>query len=65
MRVISIDENGITVHLTRDDAQVVSNALNEVCNALEVREFSIRMGADLNEVRALLKQFVETQKTPP
>lgn len=63
MRVINVDETGSTIHLSRDDARLVSNALNEVCNALEVREFSTRMGADLAEVRALLKQFVEMNRT--
>ena len=63
MRVISVDETGGTVHLSKDDARLVSNALNKVCNALDVREFATRMGADLGDARVILNQFLELDRT--
>jgi hypothetical protein len=57
MRVVSGSHTEITVALTRDELRILSNALNEVCNALDVEEFATRMGAELYEVEALREQF--------
>jgi hypothetical protein len=40
--------------VSRDELILLNNALNEVCNGLEVPEFSTRIGAPLAEVEALL-----------
>jgi hypothetical protein len=45
-----------TVRLSRHELIMLNNALNEVCNGLDLDEFSIRMGAEIEEVEALLKE---------
>jgi hypothetical protein len=45
-----------TVRLSRHELVILNNALNEVCNGLDLDEFSIRMGAEIEEVEALLKE---------
>ena len=44
------------VRLNRQELVILNNALNEVCNGLDLDEFSIRMGAEIEEVEALLKE---------
>lgn len=46
-----------TVTLTMDEIDLINNALNEVCNALDVEEFSTRMGFTVGEVEDLLRQI--------
>lgn len=42
--------------LDEDELVLIANALNEVCNGVEIEdfEFSTRLGADRDEARALL-----------
>jgi hypothetical protein len=51
------------VKLNIDELIILNNALNEVCHALDIREFSTRMGAQLEEVEELLDQIGETIDT--
>jgi hypothetical protein len=44
------------VRLNHQELVMLNNALNEVCNGLDLDEFSIRMGAEIEEVEALLKE---------
>ena len=44
----------MTLQLSVDELLTIHNALNEVCNGIEVPEFHARMGTDLEEVRLLL-----------
>lgn len=56
MRVLQSGSDRATVELTMDDLLTFNNALNEVCNALDLAEFATRMGVELSEARALLRQ---------
>ena len=58
MRTLNASSGETTIVVNRDELRLISNALNEVCNALDVQEFSTRLGADLEAARALLKEFV-------
>jgi hypothetical protein len=50
----------ITVELTKDELGIVNNALNEVCNGIQLdREFDTRMGCTVEEARALLAKIHE------
>jgi hypothetical protein len=53
-----VDGQARTVSLvfTEEELAVVANALNEVCNGVEIEdfEFSTRLGADREEARELL-----------
>jgi hypothetical protein len=52
-------ENGcMLVELTRDELGIINNALNEVCNGIDLeREFDTRMGCTLEQARAVLAQI--------
>lgn len=45
------------ISLTNDELSILSNALNEVCHGLDIREFSTRMGAEKGEVLKLLNRL--------
>jgi len=57
MQVITSDKTVATVALSLHELLALSNALNEVCNALELPEFSSRMGIGRDEAMTLLHQF--------
>ena len=59
MNVIALQRNTATVEFTRDELLAINNALNEVCNALDVREFDTRMGCNREFVKSLLKEVGE------
>jgi hypothetical protein len=46
----------VKIELTPDEFLVINNALNEVCNGLEVPEFSTRIGVDRAEALKLLRE---------
>ena len=55
MRLIKVDRGGAEVELTESELGIFNNALNEVCNGIDVPEFATRIGAEVAEVRLLLK----------
>ena len=57
MRTLSCNENDATLVVSYDEVEILNNAINEVCNGLDVPEFSTRMGADLTEVQRLLREL--------
>jgi hypothetical protein len=57
MTSLDRDQQKATVVLSSDEVGILNNALNEVCNALDIAEFSTRMGAELGEVQQLLHQL--------
>lgn len=60
MKMIETSRDGTaTLQLSRAELETLSNALNEVCNGLDLHEFSIRLGADKPEVLKLLHRFSE------
>jgi hypothetical protein len=43
------------VELTRDELDIINNALNEVCNGIDLEgEFETRMGCTVEQARAVL-----------
>jgi len=53
---ISLEQANIVISL--DEVRVLTQALNEVCNGIDLFEFEIRMGADKGYVSRLLEDFV-------
>jgi hypothetical protein len=48
----------MTVDLTKDELQIINNALNEVCNGIGLEgEFDTRMGCSVEEARAVLARI--------
>jgi hypothetical protein len=56
MELKKVDHSGVSVLLRPDDLLAICNALNEVCNALEVPEFSSRIGVGREEALTLLRE---------
>ncbi len=43
------------IELTNDELQIINNALNEVCNGIDLEgEFDTRIGCTVDEARAVL-----------
>ena len=57
MNILTIENKVVTIQLSVHELNVLNNALNEVCNGLEIPEFSTRMGAEIEEVLTLLNQI--------
>lgn len=51
--------NSADVRLSKHELSLINNALNEVCNGVEIEdtEFTIRLGAEREEMRNLLKNI--------
>ena len=49
MELKKVDASGAWVVLSPDDLLTVCNALNEVCNGIDVPEFAMRMGVTREE----------------
>ena len=46
------------VELTKDELGIINNALNEVCNGIDLEgEFGTRMGCTVEEARELLAKI--------
>jgi len=56
MQVISTDADRAVAALTSEELLTISNALNEVCNALDISEFPTRMGVSLEVALTLQRQ---------
>ena len=50
-------DDSITMRLSEGEVYILKNALNEVCNGIDVPEFQTRMGVERDEVEALLGQM--------
>ncbi len=55
MELKRVDESGALVLLSADDLLTMCNALNEVCNGLDIPEFATRMGVERQEALDLLR----------
>jgi hypothetical protein len=54
--IIEIPGDGdFILFANRNELSLLSNALNEVCNAIEVWEFSTRLGSNRDEALKLLE----------
>jgi hypothetical protein len=51
------------IELSADELVMLNNALNEVCNGIDIPEFSTRLGGEVDEVRVMLKQIAEALNT--
>jgi len=54
MNTIKIYKDKVVLELSKDELGVLSNALNEVCNGIEVWEFDTRMGIKIENARTML-----------
>ncbi|MFB4301100.1 hypothetical protein [Actinomadura sp. NTSP31] len=56
MNVTDVTDDAIRVELSPDEAVLINNALNEMCNGghIDARDFRTRLGADRSLARAVL-----------
>jgi hypothetical protein len=54
MNMNQIANGMVTLSVSEEELILLCNALNEVCNGLDVDEFDTRMGATLDKARQLL-----------
>jgi hypothetical protein len=57
MRVRESDQTHVVLDLSHNEMIVLNNSLNEVCNGLDLPDFTTRLGAERGEVEALLRQI--------
>jgi hypothetical protein len=57
MTTLEVVPGGVTIRLTVDELYALHNALNEVCNGLDIQEFSSRMGVEREEAATLQEQI--------
>jgi hypothetical protein len=62
MNAIKINKDKIVLELSKDELGVLSNALNEVCNGIEVWEFDTRMGIKIENARIILESLTSIYK---
>lgn len=65
MDTIEINKDKIIIELTKCELGVIINALNEVCNGIEVWEFDTRMGIAIEDARIFLKSLGSLYKKIP
>jgi hypothetical protein len=54
MKLESIEAREAIIRFSLDEMIILNNAFNEVCNGLDINEFSLRVGAEREEVAELL-----------
>lgn len=59
MKIERVEIDEVLIRFSNDELLILNNALNEVCNALDLAEFSTRMGSELADVDKLLRQIGE------
>ena len=62
MNALQISQEKITIEISKDELGVLSNALNEVCNGIEVWEFDTRMGIKIEGARSILDSLTSIYK---
>ena len=49
---------GMLIEITKHELGIINNALNEVCNGIDLEgEFDTRMGCSVEEARAVLEKI--------
>jgi len=59
MQLRESDDSHVMLELTHNELIVLNNALNEVCHGIDLPDFSTRLGAQRDEIEALLGQISE------
>ena len=56
MHLRGTGEANALIEFSLDEPRTLNNALNEVCNCLDIREFATRMGVERDDARWLLRE---------
>ena len=63
MNAVKLTPETITLEISKHELGVLTNALNEVCNGIEVWEFDTRMGIKIEGARAILDALASIYKS--
>lgn len=55
MKILTVNGPSATVELSALDLLILHNSLNEVCHGIDIPELHMRIGADEQEIKALLQ----------
>lgn len=65
MRILEATKERATVELSAEDVRLLGNALNEVCNGIDLPEFETRVGFSRAEVANALRGFRRLRERMP
>jgi hypothetical protein len=57
-----MDADKYEILLTSDEMMIITNCMNEVCNGIDVPEFSTRIGAEKDEVESMLDSLLAVSR---
>ena len=57
MEIIEQKLTEVVVRISKEEAVILNNALNEVCNGIDLPDFETRMGCKEAEAQKLLSAF--------
>jgi hypothetical protein len=61
MELVEQQPSGILIRISMIEAMILNNALNEICNGIDVPEFHARIGCSVAEAQTLLSDFHSIQ----
>jgi hypothetical protein len=64
MQIVEVQRGMATIRLSEEELVILNNALNEVCNGVDVSEFAARLGAEIADVRELLGEVSDLLNHP-
>jgi hypothetical protein len=59
MRLIDLSADLVTLEITKQELEIISNSINEVCHGIDIEEFETRIGYPRDRLRVLLSQIGE------
>lgn len=66
MKSIDLKDRSVVIELSDRELILINNALNEVCNGIDVPEFETRLGGTTEEASRLLREIgKELKKLEP
>jgi hypothetical protein len=65
MKIERMDAGIIKLEITASELGILNNALNEICNGIDVPEFETRIGCSLEEAAELLKTINTVLRLQP
>ena len=57
MKLVERSPDGVTIQITRDELLLLHGSMRETLEAIGDWEFSLRMGAELPDLKKLLSEF--------
>jgi hypothetical protein len=57
MKTIKSSSDSMAIEFSQEELGLINNALNEVCNGIDIPEFQTRLGSPIETVRELLKKI--------